>query len=102
MQCHLGKDKRKVTDLRQANTDAKRRLRGITKKTNPPEPDRELADKNQPYHDREESPIGEQCARIYEHANGDEEQRHEGIANGEGFRGERVGIMGAAEKQAAD
>ena len=77
-------------------------MRRIAEDADDAEPDSKFSDENQDDQDRQQAPVGKPGARINEHADGNEEEGDEGVANGKSLRSEFVSVFGAAEEEAAD
>jgi hypothetical protein len=98
----LGEDEGEFSDLGEAEADAPRGLSAVAEEADDHEPDEKFSDDDEADQECDELPSGEPGVGVNEHADGDEEERDEDFAEGDGLGGEFVGEGGGAEEHASD
>ena len=97
--CHLNQDERELADLRQAHTHEGGDGQRLSEEPDHPRPDHRLPNHDEQDEHGQNGQVVEHGTRIDEPTHGDEEERPEGVAQGQQARQGLVGIVRLADDE---
>ena len=97
---HLDQDERELADLGQPHADQHGGADRLAEQPHHQRPQHELAHDDEGDHGAEQRQVVHDQRRIDERTDGDEEERHEGVADGQHARERLVRVVGPADEQA--
>src|SRR5262249_37424500 len=102
VQGNLRQDEGKFANLRQADASAESRVPRVTEETNNARPDDEFTKDDERDNQQDNSPAGNPCSRVNEHADGDKKEGDKGIADGKSLFGKLVRVIGVAQQESGE